>query len=275
MGVVGDVVSKVIGIGGDSGGDAARASKKAAATEAQAQMEALEYLKEKEAIPRQFSEAALKQLAGIYGLPGGTAVQESIIQRAMQSPLYKHILAARRPGEEGIRRSAAATGGLRSGDIQSALYDYNTQLTNKALLESYNQIMGGLTGMAGLDPGLSGQIAGLTGQIGATRAAGITGAAQAEAAGQQAGMQNLLGLGQLGLAAYGAFSDRRLKTNIVKVDEKNGFNWYTWTWNNDANKLGLYGNDQGVIAQEIKEIMPEAVSEQNGYLTVDYSRLGV
>ena len=45
----------------------------------------------------------------------------------------------------------------------------------------------------------------------------------------------------------------------------------TYTWNE---KSGKEGNDVGVIAQEIAEVLPEAVvTRDNGYLAVDYHKL--
>ena len=50
--------------------DATQAPIDAANIQAQAQREALAYLKEREAVPQQFREGALKQLGGICGLEG-------------------------------------------------------------------------------------------------------------------------------------------------------------------------------------------------------------
>jgi hypothetical protein len=187
-----------------AGEEAAEASMYAADIQSQAQREALEYLKEREAIPRQFSESALKRLGGLYGLAGGVGSQQGLINKAMQSPLYGAIMGGQEAGEEAILRQAGATGGLRSGNVQEALYDYNTQLQNQALLEAYNQQLSGLTGLAGL-PSYAPQIAqGMVG-IGQTQAQGILGAAQAEQAAQQQGISNILGFGQLGLAGLGLF----------------------------------------------------------------------
>jgi len=90
---------------------------------------------------------------------------------------------------------------------------------------------------------------------------------QAKQDADQAGMDNLLGVGKLGVKAYtaGMFSDRRLKTNIKQVNEVKGVNIYSWDWNEDAKKLGLEGSDFGVIAQEIKESHPEYVIDGDFY----------
>ena len=70
-------------------------------------------------------------------------------------------------------------------------------------------------------------------------------------------------------------SDRRLKDNIVPIDNSLSkilsISGNTYDWNEKSNKSG---NDVGVIAQEILEVLPEAViTRDNGYLAVDYQKL--
>jgi len=69
--------------------------------------------------------------------------------------------------------------------------------------------------------------------------------------------------------AVSFFSDRRLKENIKNVGKENGFNIYEFNYINNPQKY------IGVMADEVKEILPAAVGEQNGYMTVDYSLIGV
>jgi hypothetical protein len=83
----------------------------------------------------------------------------------------------------------------------------------------------------------------------------------AEANAQTAGMYSLGG------AALGAFSDRRLKSNIVRIgNHPIGVGIYEYD---------IFGSRQiGVMAQELMEVMPEAVHQHpSGYLMVDYGRL--
>jgi hypothetical protein len=76
-------------------------------------------------------------------------------------------------------------------------------------------------------------------------------------------------LGQLGIN-----SDTRLKTNIEKVTTVNGINLYTWDWNEEGQKFSNNNMTFGVLAQEIAEVRPSAVStDSNGYLMVDYSQI--
>ena len=70
-------------------------------------------------------------------------------------------------------------------------------------------------------------------------------------------------------------SDKRLKNNIIKIDDSNNvinsLNGYTYDWDE---KSGKTGEGVGVIAQEVKELIPSAVREnEDGYLSVDYLKL--
>jgi hypothetical protein len=78
---------------------------------------------------------------------------------------------------------------------------------------------------------------------------------------------NTAGLFNLAGAGVKAFSDVRLKSNIVKIG-------------NHPIGIGIYEYDifgqreRGVIAQELMQVMPDAVHQHpNGYLMVDYGRL--
>jgi hypothetical protein len=72
------------------------------------------------------------------------------------------------------------------------------------------------------------------------------------------------------LATAFFLSDARLKSNVRKVGSVNGFNWYSWTWNAIANAMGLSGDSQGVIAQEVEAIAPNLIGEIGGYKSVNY-----
>lgn len=86
---------------------------------------------------------------------------------------------------------------------------------------------------------------------------------------QQVGSANAFnqGLFQLGAAAAGKYSDRRLKSNIVKIGTH-------------PLGIGIYEYDifghrtQGVMADEVQAVMPDAVIQSgSGYLMVDYGKL--
>ncbi|MCX2699282.1 tail fiber domain-containing protein [Ochrobactrum chromiisoli] len=64
-------------------------------------------------------------------------------------------------------------------------------------------------------------------------------------------------------------SDIRTKENIVPVGERNGFKLYEW------NYRGLTKRWRGVMAQDLLEVKPEAVTQgADGLYRVDYSQLG-
>jgi hypothetical protein len=74
-------------------------------------------------------------------------------------------------------------------------------------------------------------------------------------------------------------SDVREKINVSPIRNSNniiqGISGYTFEWK-DEEKRNLYGNkkEYGVIAQELKEVMPEAVVErEDGTLAVNYKSL--
>lgn len=76
------------------------------------------------------------------------------------------------------------------------------------------------------------------------------------------------------LGGFIAGSDARLKNNITLIDVVNGINVYTWEWNDTAKALGFDNTPtEGVLAQEIKDRYPEAVSMSKGYYTVNYDIL--
>ena len=77
--------------------------------------------------------------------------------------------------------------------------------------------------------------------------------------------------GSLGSAAI-LGSDRRLKRDIVRVGQtSSGIPTYTFRYRDG---MGPQGEYYGVMADEARKIIPEAVIEhESGYLMVDYSRI--
>ena len=207
---------------------------------------------------------------GATGEGGAPVGMQGFLDQIKNSPLYQAILGTRKAGEEGLLRSASATGGLRSGGVQENMYDLNQRLEERALLESYEEQKRGLAGLAGL-PSMAPQIAQATAAPAMTTAQGITAGAQAQQA-NTAGM--VQGLFDLGGSALIGFCDSRLKKNVRPAGERLGYPWYTWDWNEKAEELGLSGKAEGVMAHEIAEVLPEAVGVgKTGYLLVDYGAL--
>lgn len=259
MSFVGDFIGGIFG-----GNDSADASRDAANISAAAQMKALDYLKETEAVPQELREGALTRLGGLYEL-NNQGSQQQLINQAKNSPLYSAIMGGQQAGEEAILRNQAATGGLRSGASSGALTDYASQLQNQALLTSYNDQLQGLQRLAGLGSNTN-AIAQQIGNIGATQAAGITAGANAQQQATGTGINTILG----GLGLF--MSDVRLKDNVKKVGNKNGVNIYRWVWNKAAEKFNLSGDGFGPLAQELELKYPDMIIENGGYKGVDATK---
>jgi hypothetical protein len=258
---------------------AGREGREAAELQADYQRRAMEDLQAQNVLPRQLRTGAMEQLGGLYGIGGN---QQDALAQLKQSPIYAGIMGTRAGGEEAILRNQAATGGLRSGNTQQALAQYNQDLENQALM----QTMGGLQGLAQTqtyDP----LIAQHMGGIGQTQAQGLMAESQGRVAGaeqrrdfarqeRQYGHEFGMSMaGGMGSGGGSSFSDEALKDGIIKIGEENGVNIYKWVWNELAEKLGLRGYGCGVIAQEIEKTNPDAVSMSKGFKTVNYDMIGV
>ena len=92
----------------------------------------------------------------------------------------------------------------------------------------------------------------------------------------QSGAEAFMG-SEAGSAAIAAMlpSDVRLKTNITPIGKVNGFNLYSWDWNEKAIELGLEEQaTYGVMAQEVIKTMPSAVRMfDDGYYRVQYDKV--
>jgi hypothetical protein len=80
------------------------------------------------------------------------------------------------------------------------------------------------------------------------------------------------------IVAYST-SDRRLKENITPIanalDRVKALTGVEFDWKEETKHVhGYEGHDSGVIAQEVKEVMPTAIREnESGYLSVRYEKL--
>jgi hypothetical protein len=125
-----------------------------------------------------------------------------------------------------------------------------------------------------------GQYAGYTGQPANTlgyvsNALGATPVPQSQTTSKQPGLFDYLTLAATTAGAYygAGGSDIRFKTDItLKKVLDNGIKVYDWVWNELGEKFkAKWQPSSGVIAQEIKDVIPEAVIERDGYLFVDYN----
>ena len=126
----------------------------------------------------------------------------------------------------------------REGNVFATGQDViNQQLNRQLPLLNMGQASAAQVGAGGAEL--------LTG-MGNAQAAGGIGAANALAQGSQ----NVVGLGGTLYSLFAA-SDERLKDNVVRVGDHAGIPVYTWTWNEEARKLGKKGYGRGHIAQEL------------------------
>ena len=162
-------------------------------------------------------------------------------------------------------RGAAARGFNRSGNVMASM---NTRAQEVASAE-YGNIINRLTNLAGATPQNAiggGQVYGQ--MLGDAHSAQSGSMANAAAGASGGGMSDLLG----GIGSM--MSDIRLKKDVTKVEDREGYTWYTWTWNELAEPLGLTGTSEGVIANELQETHPELVTtNESGYLQVNYGGL--
>lgn len=94
-----------------------------------------------------YIQAGQQALQGVQGLLGlrGAGEQQAAINQIQQGAQFQELA---RQGEQGILQNAAATGGLRGGNIQAALGQFRPALLNQ-LIESQYGKLAGLTSMGG------------------------------------------------------------------------------------------------------------------------------
>ena len=169
--------------------------------------------------------------------------------------------------------------------MQNQGQNYNQQLSsaqlqNQAQAQQYGQASNNIAQQYGMTTGLNsaGQATApnfMNTPSGQTTPANYSQLAQNQYQGnlnaynQQIGQQNQFtsGLFGLGAAAITAFSDERLKSNIVRVGtHPAGFGVYEYD---------IFGHrERGVMAQEVFHVKPEAVRmNAAGYLMVNYGSL--
>ena len=224
---------------------------------------------------------ALEQQQALLGLRGPEA-QRAAIAGIEGGAGYQAQVQA---GEEALLQRASATGGLRGGNIQAALGQFRPQMLQQEIERQYGRL-GGMadigrvtqqnlaqigqssaagTGSAGLQTGTN--VANLLSQQGAALAGGELG--EAKAYGQLFNLPaQFLGMQMGGGKAGSLFSDIRLKKNIKKISTRpDGLNVYEFDY------IWGGGRQVGLMAQEVQGVYPDAVSESNGYLMVNYSKV--
>lgn len=210
MSFIGKAVGSLVG-GITGASDQADAAKAAAATQSAAaqqgiaaQQAALEQFRQ---TLSPFVNAGTGALTGQQNLLGlnGSGAQQTAISGLQSSPAYQ---ALSQSGKDAILANASATGGLRGGNVQSALAQFQPALLAQLIQQQYSNL-GGLTslgenaaagvGSAAMNTGSN--VAGLLQQQGAATAGGQLAAGNATAN----GFNSLLGLGGA-VAGFGGFS---------------------------------------------------------------------
>jgi len=154
-------------------------------------------------------------------------------------------------GESGIMTLLGSKGMRNSGAALKSLTSFNDGL-QRSSINSYVEKLLGLTGV-GFNAG--NQITG----------AGNTSKSQSTGSGSSWEMPGIA----KAVGSFIAASDRRLKTDIKKVGQlDNGLNVYTYKYLNGKTTY------VGVMADEVKDIMPEALGPtMDGFMTVDYGKV--
>ena len=146
MSFIGDVIGDVFGgiTGSKQAGEAAeRAGQIQAAAAGQGIDEQRRQFDKLVELMSPYVAAGLPALKGQLELVGlqGPEAEQAAIDRITGGSLFKELSSQ---GEEAILQRASATGGLRGGNVQSALAQFRPQLLNQLIEQQYNQL-GGLT----------------------------------------------------------------------------------------------------------------------------------
>ena len=190
-----------------------------------------------------------EDLAASLGLRGAEA-EQAFISNFQESPGQAFL---RERQEKALVRREAALGGLGGGNVRTALQEQAFDIANTQLGQRQSQL-GALAGVgaqstasaAGIGAGISGQTSNLLNSFNQRRAA-----------------QSAQDLQAAGGALTAFLSDRRLKTNIKRIGERNGYPWYSFDY--------LWGeSSEGVMSDEIPQ---EFVTQVGGFDIVDYGAL--
>jgi hypothetical protein len=115
--------------------------------------------------------------------------------------------------------------------------------------------------LANIATGASGQVAGLGTSVGSPT--------------QTQGIIDGVGKAASGVGSLIALSDIRAKENISKIGQlPSGLGLYSWDWKESAPDDAKNNPTVGVIAQEVQQLIPDAiVQREDGYMAVDYSKV--
>jgi len=198
------------------------------------------------AMSQAYQAAEAQRMSALSSIPG--YAQNVMAAAITPASLYEAVGA-----QQQAQRQAELSDAARLAQQQ--------QEARRAQLVTLSNLFGGLAGL-----GSSTQMQQTTSGYGS----------QAFGGGPSPFMQMAQAAGTIGSMFGPKPSDIRLKKDIKRVGRlPNGLNVYTWEWNEEGKKLvDSKQPTMGVIAQEVREIMPEAVVESSsGYLMVDYAKV--
>lgn len=141
-------------------------------------------------------QQALGQYQNLVGANGSTT-QQSAIDALKTNPVFTSMI---NQGDQAVLANASATGGLRSGNVNDTLANFNAnalasvyqqQLANLGTLSGLGQSTGGTIGSLGNST--STNISNLLSNNGSAAAGGILGSAGALGGGINSGLSSLLG----------------------------------------------------------------------------------
>lgn len=122
--------------------DAARSSGRASDAAVAEQRYQFDQLQELLSPYSEGGEEALQAQRALLGLAGAD-MQQSAIQQIQRSPQFAALT---EQGENAILQNASATGGLRGGNVQSALAQFRPELLNSLIQQQFSNL-GGLTSL--------------------------------------------------------------------------------------------------------------------------------
>lgn len=274
-----EFIGPVIGAGDASGGvsteeildpadfSGGRAGQAAAESAAAAQVQSTRIATEEQRAAREqaradlapFAEAGAGQLGSLTSLINDPNAQRDFVSN---NPFFKSL------ADDAQRRlfsNQAARGKIGSGGTSEALQNSLLLLGNDLLGKNINQRFNLATlgsnaaaGQATATLGAGNNISELAVGSGNAQAAGIIGANNAA----QQGRSNMV---STGIAIGSIFaSDRRIKENIKEIGSlNNGLSVYMF------NYIGDDKMQMSVMAQDVQEVMPDAVMNINGVLHVN------
>jgi len=151
-----------------------------------------------------------------------------------------------------------------------AMSDWQNQLATGGVGLGTNVATTGMTNSANVIGGVNNQATNLANAINSANSANYN--AQVQANSGKLGWKDILGAAATIGGAY-LGSDINIKKNIKLIGADKGINIYQFEYLTDKYNELPTGKHVGVMAQEIQNIIPDAVMQGRDYLKVDYNKV--